>query len=188
VGLGLAAWQLAIVAFDSNDSPSAQPSQSGSGSASETPTRVLPVSSISAFDPPPNGNGEENDSQAPLAVDGKSDTSWSTKTYFDPFGPTGIKDGVGLLLDLGRERSVSRVTVNMDGVGANMELRAAQTRGSTADDYRQVAQSFDESGKAELRPQSAVQARYLLVWLTSLPSTGGSDYRGTIDEIVVRGH
>ena len=66
------------------------------------------------FDPfgdPP----EENADQAPLAVDGKPDTAWTTSTYQQNFGPTGLKDGVGLLLDLGKPQEVGSVDVTLVG-------------------------------------------------------------------------
>jgi hypothetical protein len=47
------------------------------------------------YDPPP-GDGRENDSQVPNAVDGDPATSWSTEHYKRGF----TKDGVGIVLDV----------------------------------------------------------------------------------------
>ncbi len=49
-----------------------------------------------------------------------------------------------------------------------------------------VGQASDESGLVEVRPDEPVEARYLMVWLTALPSEG-SGFKGTIAEIGVRG-
>jgi hypothetical protein len=185
VGLGLAAWQLAMTGFGTGDgdSPDAQPTES-TATAGRGP---LEVTAVEAFDPPPAGNGEENDGRAERVLDGDTATVWTTKTYFDPFGPSGLKEGVGLLVDLGQSRSVSTVAVALGGEGTDLEVRAAQQRGDQADDYEVVAQASGRSGLVELGPEEPVEARYLLIWLTALPQVSGSEYRGTIAEVGVRG-
>ncbi len=169
--------------------------RSGSGSsplasanAKPKPTRAaIKVASVSAFDPPPDGNGEENNARAGLVIDGDSATSWNTKRYKQEFGPGGIKRGVGLVLDLGRARSVGSVSVSLLGQGTDVELRASANQGATVKDFRRVAAVADSaSGLAELRPATPVSARYLLVWFTGLPNAGNG-YLGVINEITVRG-
>ena len=50
----------------------------------------------------PEGDGEpENDSDVPLAFDGDPSTAWSTLEYRGSPDFGNLKDGVGLLLDLG---------------------------------------------------------------------------------------
>ena len=112
---------------------------------------------------------------------------WTTKTYFDPFGPGGIKDGVGLLLDLGGRQDVATVAVALRGQGTDLELRVADERGDQVDDYQVVASASGESGLVELEPDEPVRARYVLVWLTAVPQVDGSSYRGTVAEVGVRG-
>ncbi|MFB3738237.1 MAG: serine/threonine-protein kinase, partial [Candidatus Velamenicoccus archaeovorus] len=64
---------------------------------------ALPIASVRTFDPPP-GDGQENDSGLPFAVDGDPATAWKSENYFD--GEL-HKPGVGLLFDLGRSRTVT---------------------------------------------------------------------------------
>ncbi len=184
VGLGLAGWQLVTLMSegDGGATPEAEPTATESTSG----LRPLQVAAIEAFDPPPSGNGEENDDRARRVLDGDTSTVWTTKTYNDPFGPTGLKDGVGLLLDLGERRQVGSVAIALRGNGTDVELRVADERGAQADDYDVVAQASDETGLVEIRPDEPAQARYLLVWLTAIPSES-SGYQGTIAEIGVRG-
>jgi hypothetical protein len=111
---------------------------------------------------------------------------WTTKTYNDPFGPAGLKNGVGLLLDLGERRQVGSVAIALRGEGTDLELRVADERGARADDYEVVAQASDETGLVEIRPDEPTEARYLLVWLTAVPADG-SGYQGAIAEVGVRG-
>ena len=72
------------------------------------------------------------------------------------------------------------------GGGTGLELRAADQQGGSVDDYDLVAKKADVDGRVVLVPREALHTRYLLVWLTSLPAVG-SDFRGPIAEISVRG-
>lgn len=182
VGLGLAGWQLLLVAMHSGSSRAATPK---SAAAPKGGSHAIKVVGIEGFDP--QGDGEENSDRAGRVLDGDPSTVWTTKTYFDQFGPGGLKEGVGLLLDLGTKQDVSSVAVTVQGQGTDLELRVADSRGDRAADYRVVAKASDGNGRVDLRPNQAVSARYVLVWLTKIPQVGGSSYKGTISEVSVRG-
>jgi hypothetical protein len=186
VGLALAGSQLVLTVMGGGGNDNgASPRDTASPQASGTPTGTpITVAAVTSFDPE-GDDGEENEDRVDLAVDGRASTAWTTKTYFDQFGDTGLKHGVGLVLDLGSPKDVSSVMVRTNG-GASFELRAADSEGSAVDDYEVVASRNDVDGRAVLVPKEPVRARYLLVWLTKLPAVG-SDYRGDISEIVVRG-
>ncbi|MEP6760803.1 MAG: protein kinase family protein [Sporichthyaceae bacterium] len=185
VGLGLAAWQAGAALMGGNGgdgSPPGDPSATQSASGQ----RPLKVAGIAAFDPPPGGNGEENDDRAPRVLDGDTATVWTTKTYREQFGPSGLKEGVGLLLDLGKTQSMQSAAIALRGTGTDLELRVADQRSDQLADYKVVAQASGKNGLVDVRPDQPVRARYVLVWLTALPSDG-SGYRGEIAEISVRG-
>jgi hypothetical protein len=182
VGLGLAGWQLATAL---NDGTGDTPSSDGTATESTSGQRPLKVAGIAAFDPPP-GDGEENDDRAARVLDGNTSTVWTTKTYRQQFGPGGLKEGVGLVLDLGKAETVQSLAIALRGSGTDLELRVADRRSDQLDDYKVVAQASNQNGLAEVRPDDPVKARYLLVWLTALPADG-SGYQGTIAEIGVRG-
>ena len=65
-------------------------------------------------------------------------------------------------------------------------LRAADDKGKAADDYRELASAIDAGPEVVLETDEPVEARYLLLWLTSLPADG-ADFRGGIREVVVTG-
>jgi hypothetical protein len=111
---------------------------------------------------------------------------WTTKTYNDQFGPTGLKFGVGLLLDLGKTQDVSRVAITVAGGATDLELRVAEDAGDTLEDYELVDEASDVDGRTVLRPADPVTARYVLVWLTELPARDGK-YRGELAEVTVSG-
>lgn len=185
VGLGLAAWQL-VTATGGPDQPD-EPKASGTESTApaSAPER-LEVSGVATLDPPPDGNGEENGDRAERVADGDESTSWNSQTYRQQFGPGGIKDGVGLLLDLGQARTVANVSVALEGSPTGLELRVADQEGAALADYRRVAGADGVSGSTTLRPDQEVRARYLLLWFTELPQADGG-YRAEVSEVVVRG-
>jgi hypothetical protein len=155
--------------------------------ASPSPTalgRAVTVLSVRDFDP--DGNGEENPDEAPLAVDGDPGTAWRTLRYTRPeLG--GDKPGVGLLLDLGRVTQVGAVRLELVGRGTSVELRAASSASEASADYIAVAEASGAGDLVTLRPDPAVQARFLLIWLTRLPPEGDG-FRGGVAGIeVMRG-
>lgn len=141
----------------------------------------LPVHAISEFDPA--GSDARPEPSAALAVDGDPRTAWRTLRY-----PTGGGRGVGLLLDLGRVRTVSGVDVALVGSGS-VELRSPGIAASPPpglDAYGVLTRASSRAGEARLRAPRPVLARYLVVWLTNLPPDGGG-FRGGIRTITVHG-
>ncbi len=143
---------------------------------------ALPVVSIRDFDP--DGNGQENPSEAPLAIDGDSTTAWTTVRYRTP--ELSGKPGVGLLLDLGTPRPVSSVNLQLVGDGTDLQIRTAEQESATADGYIRFASALGAGSEITLRTPTAVTARYILVWLTKVPADNGSN-SGGVREVTVRG-
>jgi hypothetical protein len=86
--------------------------------AAPKPVRIKLVA-VSAYDP--EGDGHENDAAVANAVDGDPATFWSTEHYTHGF----FKQGVGIVLDAGRRRSIGRVLVGTDGAGSRAEIGEA---------------------------------------------------------------
>jgi len=193
--LGLGSWQLADALMNNGDqsngngntTASTSPSASGSGDTGQTGSGK-PVSIVGAkdFDPEGTDGGVETPSKVPLAYDGKASTYWETSWYSRAdFG--GLKGGVGLILDLGKTQQVGSVKVDFIGDTTSVELRAASSDSSSMpdslSDFSKVASGTGSD--VTLKPDKAVKARYVLVWLTSLPLTGDGTYRGKVSEITV---
>jgi hypothetical protein len=174
------AYVVAGLLRDNSDRSSGSDSSSApSGSAS-----VVAKVTATAFDPPP-GDGDEHGSEARLAVDKDPATAWTTEGYHQQFG-SGFKAGVGLVLDLGTSRSVSSVDVRVDGGATTVQLLAAgDTRPTTVAGLAKAATGTG-SGTIALTPKSAVDGRYLVLWLTAVPQVEG-EFRGAIAGIVVHG-
>jgi putative peptidoglycan lipid II flippase len=148
-----------------------------------------PISSISDFDPQSGGgSGEENPGDVGLATDGDLGTAWTTVTYFGDPRLGLLKDGVGLLVDLGEERSVSEVLVTLGSGPTDVSLLiapGASTAPTAAGGFTLAASSEGVSETVRLRPDGSVTTRYFVIWLTRLPPVAGG-YRGAVAEIEVR--
>lgn len=158
--------------------PSPVPGQSGPGQRLDLTAANVRVT---AYDPPP-GDDVENPGAVPNSIDSDPATAWDTERYdTSRFG--GLKQGVGLLLDLGEPVPVRQVEVGLRP-GTDVELRAGDALGASADDLPVVASVTDSEAVARLVPEGAVTARYFLVWLTRLPADGGR-FRSGISELQV---
>jgi hypothetical protein len=168
------------------------------GTASPSPGTTaaapLPIASLRDFDP--EGDGRENPDETALAHDGDASTAWETGLYARRPNFGGLKQGVGLLVDLGQVRRVTGITVLFTKPGANLDMRAADTPATAAGGYAVVASARDAgahpgagqpAGSVQLTPSGgALSARYWLLWLTRLPSDG-SGYRVGVAEITFHG-
>lgn len=159
--------------------------------ADNAPVTVLAVANVDDFDPKADGgSGGEDSPKAILAIDGDLKTAWMTEIYRKAKFTN--KPGVGLIVDLGTTRAVDTVKVHLVGQGTDLEVRvpasnqaAAPTK--TVDAWTMVGrvQSASDEADFDLKGQ---QARFLLVYLTSLPAIGGGKYQGGVSEIVVTGN
>ena len=122
---------------------------------------VVSLRGIGAYDPPP-GDGEEHDDRALRATDNNPQTSWTTETYQD-FEET--KEGVGLVLDVGRSTRLSRLTVTSETPGFSAEIRAG---GSAEGPFERRVADNREVGTRTTFPIEGGPARYFVVWITSL--------------------
>ncbi len=182
VGVGgwLAGTRIGNVHTQRTEVPSiSSPSPSAGNKAALTPVS-LRNAPIRAFDP--QGDGEENDDAARLAVDQDRSTSWTTVNYHGSPVFGGLKHGVGLLIDLGKSTRVRQVRLAFDTPGASVQVRAADRPATSASAYPIVARKDSAGRTATLRPRGTT-ARYWLVWLTRLPKNSDGEYSEGIAEI-----
>ncbi|WP_338420093.1 discoidin domain-containing protein [Raineyella fluvialis] len=161
-----------------------------SASTSPTPSRSTDagpwqITGVSTFDPAADGgNNEENDRSAQYAADGDPNTQWQTMSYVGDARFGKLKPGVGLVLDLGRPRDVRTAKVQLAGNGTNLEMRVPKNAAVTSapmdteKSWRAVASASGASGTVDLTTSSPVTTRYVMIYLTSLPTDGGGQFRG----------
>jgi hypothetical protein len=157
------------------------PSATASPTATPPP-RPVQIQAASGFDP--LGDNAEKDSLAERAFDNDPSSAWTSENYrTENFG--GLKEGVGLRLDLGAPTKVSRVSVNVGSGTSALQLRTVAGDGDTLDGSQVVAESAQATGTVTLTPQSPVTARYLVLWFTSPAQTDGG-YRVEVREVSAR--
>jgi hypothetical protein len=188
--LGVAALLIVIgvTAYTAGRSLGTLPAPAGqaapSGPAAEAPTgpAVAPVdlTGVSVRDFDPAGDGQERPGSVPNAHDGDPSTAWETERY-DTAAFGGLKQGVGLLVDLGAPTALARVEVGLTRAGVTAELRAADEPGDDAGDYRVLASARADGDRLALVPPAGTTARYLLVWLTGLAPDDGRFSAGVTD-------
>lgn len=151
-----------------------------------TPVGPIAINAAAVRDFDPQGDGSENPTQAQLAVDGDPLTGWSTALYKKRADLGGLKDGVGLLIDLERPTAVRQVAVAFLRPGVDFEIRVADARSEQVEGYRVVASASKSDSVSTLTLDGGpVTARYWLVWLTKLPKDG-SGFRTSIGEVQLR--
>jgi eukaryotic-like serine/threonine-protein kinase len=154
------------------------------GASSGEPLQIVRAE---AFDPQP-GDGSENPSQMGFVVDGNPDTVWRTSHYTTPaFG--GVKDGVGVWIDLAGKSDVDEVTITSPLSGWTFQIRpgtpqagmGAPVTGTEGD----TTFAADASGRTIVR-LAPFEGSGLFVWITGLVPDEGQ-YAAAIAEVVVEG-
>ncbi|TDC64368.1 protein kinase family protein [Streptomyces hainanensis] len=184
--LGLGSWQLAdaLLKGDNppeNEQPTPPPVQGEDDAPASGP---VTVDQVVEFNPGPGGNSQ-NPEMVGNVIDGDPESVWHTKNYYGP-GFGNIKDGLGLILDLGEPQSVNSVTVDAFG-DTPIEFRAAgpdvTDMPTTLDDFTVIAEDTGED--VTLTAEEPIETQFVLVWLTDLPLGDDGNYRGRIAEITV---
>jgi len=161
-----------------------------SSSATDAATTVLPVERAIDFDPQ-GADRAENPRLVDDALDDDPETGWYTSNYYsDPaFGR--LKDGVGLVLDLGEAREVEQVQLRLHGAPTDLSILTApstqQETPTSVADLREVAVLDGAGEDAAIALPSGSYTRYVVVWLRSLPQVGDDEYRGEIRAVAIRG-
>ncbi|MET0931605.1 MAG: protein kinase family protein [Aeromicrobium sp.] len=157
---------------------------------SSSPVRVLPIQRAVDLDPQ-GGDGRENRDQVPLAIDGLPETGWQTARYLGSAELGGLKDGVGLVLDLGGPREVASLRLRLAGEPTSLVIYTASQDTSrpprSRSDLNPVATVDAAGSDASISLPAGVMTRYVVVWLTSLPEVEPDVFRGEIRDVVVRG-
>ncbi|HEX2049026.1 MAG TPA: protein kinase [Actinomycetota bacterium] len=143
------------------------PERDAPGAPQEDGIAALDVEAVEDFDP--YGDQEEHSEDARYAADGRPDTTWETESYTSSMESQG-KAGVGLVLDLGASRTVERV--ELSGSSGALELRYADEAGDDETAFSVAGELRALAGRERVELDDPVEARYWLVWITSVSETG----------------
>ncbi|GLU47007.1 protein kinase family protein [Nocardiopsis ansamitocini] len=143
---------------------------------------VLSPSSASGFNP--ETSDDEHSDKAHLAIDGDSGTAWNTQGYNDAeFGK--LKSGVGLMLDMGAEVEIHELDVLFGGGSYSYQIRVGNQADGSA--LTEVHADSGASGQVGIKLDEPAMGRYVVVWFVAPLSQDGGKYRGTINEVELRG-
>nr|WP_245569700.1 murein biosynthesis integral membrane protein MurJ [Gordonia shandongensis] len=166
---------------DEGDIDSILPDESSVSQSATTPGGVS-LRGISLLDV----SDQPADSTADLehVITGAS-PAWRTDTYRGSSRFGGLKDGLGLVLATGGDRTVHKVTVETSTPGFTVELRTSESKSpSSLDATTRVGGGSVGERTTELTVDSPAPAPYLIIWLTSLPE-GPDGYQAVISRISV---
>ena len=143
------------------------------------------VEIVVAADHDPLGDRQENPATVASAIDGSVETTWSTEGYENPqLG--GLKEGVGLLLDLGSPREVGGIDLRTPLPGWRFEIYGGDDPQRVEDPLSSADGSTSFVAQTETALElEATRHRYVLVWFTELVSAGDGHYRAQIAEVDV---
>ncbi len=149
-----------------------------------TTTAVPEASIIGITDFDPYGDLSEHPERISLINDGDPTRGWRTERYNSPdFG--GLKDGVGLIVELNEPTSLQSVTIRSARRGWDLELYLSDTSPADTTDWGDpvtAAGDVDPTTTLELDGQTA---RSILLWITDLGE--GPEYRVIITDIEITG-
>jgi putative peptidoglycan lipid II flippase len=129
------------------------------------------VAKGTVFDP--GGDGEpENDNQVPQSFDGDPATVWKTLTYQGAPTFGNLKDGVGVVYDLGSEQKVVGATIATTLPGATVEIHAASGPDGALEDWPLLAKGTLEKS-TDFTFEKPATTRYVLVWVRKLVEGDG---------------
>jgi len=157
-----------------------RPSGTNPSPGTTAPATRGAVAGASSFDP--DGDQQENEGMAERAIDPDRTSGWQTEGYNQNFGDGGIKQGVGLVLDLGRPQEVGRMTLSLAPTGGStVAIYGSDDRPSTLDGWTELGNPKTAENRATFDLEGS--HRYLLIWFSSLPRDDEGKYRGGVTNV-----
>jgi tRNA A-37 threonylcarbamoyl transferase component Bud32 len=157
------------------ESPSPTPAPAGA---------PVSITNTQSFDPSP-GDGQENDEQLSLAIDGNPGTGWTTETYQAPTTEAAVgKPGVGMVVTASAPVAARTIRIRSEVSGWNMQVYGSATGPpTTLQGWGKAIGQKDDMGTDQEIPLTATRdSKYYLIWITKLASTP-EGYRVQINEV-----
>ncbi|MFF5701679.1 serine/threonine protein kinase [Streptomyces sp. NPDC012794] len=179
VALGLGSWQLAdtLLRGKPDGGDNTQTQQQGPNDTAQK-KEPAPLSIKDAKEYAPDGT-PQNANSVGMTYDGDGSSYWRTKSFSD--GPEfKIKDGVGIVYDLGSEQDVSEASIALKYQGDRNTLAlyatdALSPQGKVGS-MKKIAGTTTKSNNVKLTAEKPVKTRYVLVWITAMPYAPDEDY------------
>jgi serine/threonine protein kinase len=192
--VGVAAWSISHnLGRSANPAPARSHSSSSSPPAVAAAALLKPVgaSSFNALGQPAGSNEDQGDAQ--YAIDGSTSTFWHTSYYFGSSVFGNLKQGTGLILDMGKPVRLSQVIVQFGTTcctHAEIEIGNDSTPTPAAlSTFTALQSSATAVGSTTFNVTKQATGRYVLIWITDLPPLAGNQgkYEALIYNVIVRG-
>lgn len=141
-----------------------------------------PLTFANAFDYDPLGDGEERAEDLPKILDGDDSTYWQSQGYQNATF-SGLKPGIGVVLDLGEPSTISEVTLELPiaakgSIYVTDDDAYADTRPAIKTDMERAG-AFSGEGSVSVELAAGTEGRYVIVWFTEV-SRSGEWYRARL--------
>jgi hypothetical protein len=159
---------------------------------------ALTADQVRIVDAPP---GDRDDTgEAKNVVDGDKETAWDLAWYKSPkFG--NLKEGMGVLVNLGSPRALAEVRVSTSAPGVAMDVRYGQNDpGDNRNGDEKLLKEYKKVGDSDAEKSTGTnwlfsgfepdqKYQYVLVFLTELPKNeDGPGYKVNVNEIELYGY
>ncbi len=154
----------------------------GGGTSSGSPLTATSVQLVNF-----QGTGDSSPNLANVLTG--ASPPWRTDQYFS--GPRfgGLKSGVGFLLTLDREASVTSGTITSPSAGSTVQVRTSPSASvGSLDSTTTVWDGTLTDGDTAFSASDAAKTRYVLVWITGLTQASGGTWQTTIEQVQLRGN
>jgi hypothetical protein len=177
--VALGGWGLSRLGGGGGGGSKQKAGASSSPVAKPTAEKLKPARAI-AFNRPPHPDSAAT-SDLDKAIDPNKSSAWTTQHYGNAhFG--GYRPGIGLVIDMGKSVTVSKVKVTMPQANATgtVELHI----GDSGDANTPLTDTGSASGSFDLNGKNA-KGRYVTLWFTKLPNIG--EFRAVVRDVAVYG-
>jgi hypothetical protein len=177
--LGLGSWQIADRLLDQGKSAETPAPAQETPGGDEKPNPPKPLVISAAQEYAPDGSPQNADNVGDT-YDKNASTYWRTKSFFE--GPTlaPFKQGVGIVYDLGSEQSLASASIDLrySGNHTTATLYAADSLSpaGSPDSMKKLATATTSGASLPMTVKSPEKVRYVLLWFTAVPRSGGDEY------------
>jgi hypothetical protein len=150
--------------------------------AAQPASQALTVVKVEAFGPQGLSDGD-NAQKAALVLVGNG-TPWQTNWYgTSHFGA--LKSGTGLVLDMGKTVTVTKVTLKLAAGSASMFIRVGNT--PVPGTFTLLEERTGVGGTVTFQATRPLNGRYIEIWFTVLPRDAAGTYQESVYGVTVTG-
>ncbi|ATW49473.1 protein kinase family protein [Streptomyces peucetius] len=182
--LGLGSWQIADKLLDdrnTTDEPKTSETAAPGGTG-DVPKAPVPLAIQGAQEYAPDGR-PQNAAKVGASYDDDTASDWRTGYFVE--GPElvpSVKEGVGIVYDLGSEKEISGASIALRYVGnhTTMTLYAVDSLSpsGSVDSMERIATGQTNGSNLTLTAQKATKSRFVLLWMTAMPFSPRDGYNG----------